>query len=1171
MNKKGLIVFGLLFLVGLFVFIKFCLADSQLIAEDNFEDGDFNRVDSSLTNGLSWIDYGKVNIGTRSNWLSKYLRFGPGASALSNQVVNLNEYTLTLDSINSYRTPTEIRFYYLDENNYYYLKLPDGEVFRRLDGNEEKISDLFSERYLQIPYLNPSINHYKIYFKNNGSAISIKIDKDGYNNGLDYEFNYNDDTPLAISRFADGFKINLIEKGSGTYSSFIGYDNIKIYDGLLLDNPPHLPTTLYVDQNLGDDSNLGTIGKPFATVGKALNSSLPGDTILVRNGNYGEDILLNDDSGYHFNLKVYATKDNRLTIKAENKWGAKINTADFSYDNYITLDGFEVIGDSIRVGGGKGIWILNNYVHDLSGKIGIIAYGENGIIRGNYILRTNKGMVVSGKKMLVENNEIERLIYPESGGQDADYFRLIGEGHIIRNNYMHGTKQDEIGPSHTDGFQTFDNNGEFLKNTLVEGNFIEDFYAQGFMGEGMFYYNSSNITFRNNIFKDVTAWGICTHSLRDVKVYNNIFIGSNESVHGIGFRGSKYGDPSKPSTGEAYNNIFYDIKNPYWAGSDSSIQGSNNLLFSTIYWYDPSKHLNDIVNKDPLFVNISNSDFHLKENSPAIDSGIVLSPSFDDKDGNPRPQGSGWDIGAYEYVPAAECRPADPFIRLNSTHIRACSCNQTDVQAAIDSAANGDVIELPAGNCIWTNGVYITKDIRILGSGINSTILTMGFADNSVEEAFFKFVPDAISRISLDSLNDTHTFEVSGISFVSHERLSNKFGIWIQNYNLPVIKRVSIHSNEFINIHRATQVKGYVHGVFHHNVLVNTNGAYPQGAGYRSFENDRMELGSGSGWYIEDNVFSFDGVDGLVCGAGNDGGGYVVRYNDVKGTLLGGSTYVETHGNQLSYVYGPQITEVYGNDMRATGVGKVTNVRGGKNLYFFNAFADSDMEIWEEYSDLATSPTNPVGRCPENQGIERQTCTEDCICQKVHDSYFINNRFNSNIINAVVTMDFENRNENILNEPPEVTENIEFFNYIESGFDGSEGVGCGTLAEMNEITNCSNGVGFWVTNQDCERISPDNMGVEPGNPINGALYKCKNNEWKLFYKPYIYPHPLTVAPFGTEICGEGQITSPCVHKADSNCDGKVNVQELINFIKKWKKGEVTIRDVIGAMKRWRSG
>jgi hypothetical protein len=83
------------------------------------------------------------------------------------------------------------------------------------------------------------------------------------------------------------------------------------------------------------------------------------------------------------------------------------------------------------------------------------------------------------------------------------------------------------------------------------------------------------------------------------------------------------------------------------------------------------------------------------------------------------------------------------------------------------------------------------------------------------------------------------------------------------------------------------------------------------------------------------------------------------------------------------------------------------------------------------------------------------------------------------------------------------------------------GVGCGTIA--NRPTNCSTGVAYWATDQSCTNINKL-VGAStliggtrsPALFITGKLYKCvAENKWSsdndgITYKPYYYPHPLSL-------------------------------------------------------------
>ncbi|MEM7816251.1 MAG: hypothetical protein QXN71_03970, partial [Candidatus Aenigmatarchaeota archaeon] len=44
-----------------------------------------------------------------------------------------------------------------------------------------------------------------------------------------------------------------------------------------------------------------------------------------------------------------------------------------------------------------------------------------------------------------------------------------------------------------------------------------------------------------------------------------------------------------------------------------------------------------------------------------------------------------------------------------ATTITAASCNQEDVQAAIDQAQDGDTVLVPEGECVWGNSIRLNK------------------------------------------------------------------------------------------------------------------------------------------------------------------------------------------------------------------------------------------------------------------------------------------------------------------------------------------------------------------------------------------------------------------------------------------------------------------------------
>ena len=93
-----------------------------------------------------------------------------------------------------------------------------------------------------------------------------------------------------------------------------------------------------------------------------------------------------------------------------------------------------------------------------------------------------------------------------------------------------------------------------------------------------------------------------------------------------------------PETSRAANNIVFGN-----SGGEPVL--NCNFTFSLIEGAETS---NGNIADPPMFVDAANNDFHLQSGSPGIDAGDPDSVPRPDQDGDPRPLGAGFDMGADE-------------------------------------------------------------------------------------------------------------------------------------------------------------------------------------------------------------------------------------------------------------------------------------------------------------------------------------------------------------------------------------------------------------------------------------------------------------------------------------------------------------------------------------------
>ena len=246
-------------------------------------------------------------------------------------------------------------------------------------------------------------------------------------------------------------------------------------------------------------------------------------------------------------------------------------------------------------------------------------------------------------------------------------------------------------------------------NVTIEYNYVQHVYGSGLAanaesGAGHLY-STTNHVWRYNIIRDIHDNGIKIKGAgkKSIDVYGNIFMDSDENSIVIGVEGFAddlemriYNNVIYEASGTPFyvssntgniidldirNNIFYAASGLPVRDDDGDITNhENNLYYSSgggnlvvsggipytstnLNSYEPSS-----LSSNPLFVNLANpptgfsgtygtnlepnnNGFSLQLSSPCIDSGIGLSDSYSGSISSiARPQGYGWDIGAYEFV-----------------------------------------------------------------------------------------------------------------------------------------------------------------------------------------------------------------------------------------------------------------------------------------------------------------------------------------------------------------------------------------------------------------------------------------------------------------------------------------------------------------------------------------
>jgi hypothetical protein len=452
--------------------------------------------------------------------------------------------------------------------------------------------------------------------------------------------------------------------------------------------------TYYVSTT-GNDTNPGTELSPWLTVQHGVDVAQAGDTVLIQPGYYQED----PDT-----VRGGTSDTNRITIRGLRTGGQWAQVSSFGIGHpYITLDSISSTGRTaiVLINIGKlasYARVQNCYIYDWpSGDYGLFwsADGQGihqdteaacHVVVSNNVFR-NGGhafMEMFGTNNLAINN-----YFDDSNARD--FFHPMGAWNTWRGNTFTNCNYEPsadglVTGDHPDCFQIMVvGSSQPVRASMynvIEGNlFINNLAALHQSNSGLNHEQVTNIHsiyFRNNLI--IRSAQMASIGIPRFYALNNTFVScttnNNTSVLTWSYYGPTDGaDRASAVDGLCANNIFYDcggVSGAGWGVQAASTSWSTNggipalnLVrsnnFASGVGSNPfaaksstftTQNANSVNGGDPKFAHPDTGLFKLAAGSVLIDRGVTLAGVPNDYEGNARPLGGAYDIGAFERDPA---------------------------------------------------------------------------------------------------------------------------------------------------------------------------------------------------------------------------------------------------------------------------------------------------------------------------------------------------------------------------------------------------------------------------------------------------------------------------------------------------------------------------------------
>jgi hypothetical protein len=368
---------------------------------------------------------------------------------------------------------------------------------------------------------------------------------------------------------------------------------------LLVLLPTFLSAATYYASPSGADTNPGTYTQPFRTVAKSIQTVSAGDTIILQDGTYPADTPYGGGTTGTWLLWINksGTSGSPITLKAEHKQKAILDCGNAYNGAKTGCMGYIYLGNPAPA-----YWLFQDLVFTRTYDIAFLINAATAA----------HDITVKGCRF----EQIGQHVTSITTGMDGIYanqsqYNLVFDGNI------------------------FDGVGRLPGSTYMANDHA-------------LYLHAANSTVVNNVFYgSISGWGVQTAVGFSGLIANNTFAFTRTIENGQ----LMLWDPASGAI-TVRNNLFYNppggVAVATYTFSVPSCAIDHNMVYGGSIGTAAGCTFGTNTVANPSFVNAS-SDFHLLAGSPAIGAGVAVSGAATDYDGVARPQGNGFDIGAYEF------------------------------------------------------------------------------------------------------------------------------------------------------------------------------------------------------------------------------------------------------------------------------------------------------------------------------------------------------------------------------------------------------------------------------------------------------------------------------------------------------------------------------------------